>query len=157
VDNNMMDQSRVITYIRGMSTPNANATKPAAKPLGLRTLIRDPGLYLLTLFHGKFVGRDALGNQYYERPGHSGQQRMRRWVVYAGALEPSTIGPEWHAWLHHLTDAPLSTAAAKPWWRPHKPNLTGTPLSYRPSGHDYNGGKRAKSSADYEAWAPDQV
>jgi NADH:ubiquinone oxidoreductase subunit len=151
-----MDQSRAFTYIRGMSTPNANANTPAAKPLGLRGLIRNPGLYFLTLFRGKFVGRDELGNQYYERPGQPGLPRMRRWVVYAGAPDSSVIGPEWHAWLHHITDAPLSTAGAKPWWRPHKPNLTGTPLSYRPAGHDYKGGKRAKASADYEAWAPDQ-
>ena len=33
--------------------------------------------------------------------------RAKRWVVYAGAPEASMVGPEWHAWLHHLTDEPL--------------------------------------------------
>ena len=26
--------------------------------------------------------------------------------------------------------------------------------SYRPAGHDYQGGKRAKATGDYEAWTP---
>ncbi len=140
-----------------MSTSNATAPARQARPLGLGRLFRNPGLFFLTLFRGRFVGRDALGNQYYERPGRRGARRTRRWVVYAGAPEASTIGPEWHAWLHYLTDAPLPEGNARPWQQPHQPNLTGTPQSYRPSGHDYMGGARAKASADYEAWAPDQA
>ncbi|HYP63312.1 MAG TPA: NADH-ubiquinone oxidoreductase subunit NDUFA12 family protein [Acidocella sp.] len=136
-----------------MSKSEAGAAPAQRKALGLRTLISNPGLYFLTLFKGKFVGADAMGNQYFERPG---KLRARRWVVYAGAPEASVIGPEWHAWLHHLTDAPLADTGAKPWWRPHQANLTGTPDSYRPAGHDYMGGNRARASADYEAWSPDQ-
>ncbi len=149
-----MDQSLRFFYTCGMNTPEAGATPAQNKAFGLRTLLSNPGMFFLTLFKGKYVGIDALGNQYYERPG---KQRSRRWVIYAGAPEASVIGPEWHAWLHHLTDAPLAVSGAKPWQRPHKANLTGTPASYRPSGHDYMGGKRAKASADYEAWSPDQV
>ena len=89
--------------------------------------------------------------------GVIGKLRTRRWVIYAGAPDPSVIGPEWHAWLHRLTDAPLPDTGARPWQKPHIPNLTGTPASYRPAGHDYMGGTRAKSSADYEAWAPDKA
>jgi NADH:ubiquinone oxidoreductase subunit len=33
--------------------------------------------------------------------------------------------------------------------------LTGTPDGYRPAGHDYEGGIRARAAADYEAWTPD--
>ncbi len=125
---------------------------PKRKALGLRILLSNPGLYFLTLFRGKFVGRDALGNQYYERPG---RLHTRRWVVYAGAPEASVVGPEWHSWLHHLTDTPLPDTEARPWQRPHRANLTGTPGSYRPGGHDYMGGSRARSSADYQPWSPD--
>jgi NADH:ubiquinone oxidoreductase subunit len=149
-----MDQSRSFFYIRGMSKTEAAATPAKRKAFGLRILISNPGLYFLTLFKGKFVGSDALGNEYYERPG---KLHTRRWVVYAGAPEASVIGPEWHSWLHHLTDAPLPDTGMKPWQRPHRANLTGTPASYRPAGHDYMGGNRAKASADYEAWAPDQA
>jgi NADH:ubiquinone oxidoreductase subunit len=149
-----MDQSRRFFYIRGMSKTEAAAAPAKRKSLGLRILMGNPGLYFLTLFKGKFVGADALGNQYYERPG---KLRTRRWVVYAGAPEASVIGPEWHSWLHHLTDAPLPAAGRKPWQLPHMANLTGTAASYRPTGHDYKGGNRAKASADYEPWSPDQT
>jgi NADH:ubiquinone oxidoreductase subunit len=123
---------------------------------GLRGLMRNPGLFLFTLRRGGAVGRDALGNLYFERPGRPGLARTRRWVVYAGASDASTIGPEWHAWLHHLTDKPLPDTGHKPWQLPHQPNLTGTAASYRPAGHDYEGGRRARASADYESWMPDQ-
>jgi NADH:ubiquinone oxidoreductase subunit len=76
-------------------------------------------------------------------------------VIYAGAPDASAIGPEWHAWLHYLTDAPLPDTGRKFWQKPHLPNLTGTPESYRPPGHDYEGGRRAHASADYESWTPD--
>lgn len=137
-----------------MSTSSADASVTKGRSLGLCGLFRNPGLYLLTLFRGKFVGRDAQGNQYFERPGARG--RIRRWVVYAGAAEASKVPPEWHAWLHHITDAPLS-APARPWQRPHRANPTGTVAGYRPPGHEYMGGQRAKVSADYEAWAPDNA
>jgi NADH:ubiquinone oxidoreductase subunit len=37
------------------------------------------------------------------------------------------------------------------------PNLTGTPLAYRPSGAIERGGQRPAASGDYEAWAPDRA
>ncbi len=122
---------------------------------GLRSFMRNPGLFLFTLRHGGLVGKDAQDNLYFERPGRPGLARTRRWVVYNGAPDASAIGPEWHAWLHHLTDEPLPDTG-RPWQRPHQRNLTGTPASYRPPGHDYEGGKRARASADYESWTPDQ-
>jgi NADH:ubiquinone oxidoreductase subunit len=138
-----------------MNTSKADAKVSMSQLGGLRGFIRNPGLFLYTLRRGGHVGRDSLGNQYYERPGRTKTARTRRWVVYTGAPDASTIGPEWHSWLHHLTDKPLPDTGAKPWQRPHQPNLTGTPASYRPAGHDYEGGKRAPASADYESWTPD--
>lgn len=109
---------------------------------------------LIITFRGRPVGRDGLGNQYFEerhpRPG----QRARRWVIYQGGDDASRVPPEWHAWLHHLTDAPLPETARRPWQKPHEPNHTGTLAGYRPPGHDYLGGARAPASADYEAWSP---
>jgi NADH:ubiquinone oxidoreductase subunit len=113
------------------------------------------GTRLFTYFHGTPVGQDAEGNRYYqERARKPGHMRQRRWVIYAGASEASAVPPEWHAWLHYTTDAPISEANRRPWQKPHLPNLTGTALSYRPPGHDYEGGKRAASTGDYEAWTP---
>lgn len=134
-----------------MPAVKGTATKP--KSLGLKWLIRNPGLYFQTVFRGRFVGRDDVGNQYYERPG---KPYTHRWVVYAGEQDPSSVPAQWHAWLHHITDAPLD-GPMRPWQLPHQPNQTGTPNSYRPAGHDYRGGRRAASSADYEVWTPDQI
>jgi NADH:ubiquinone oxidoreductase subunit len=121
---------------------------------GFKALFRNPTLVLQTLRHGGFVGQDGLGNRYYQ-DRTAGRRRPRRWVVYAGEAEASVIGPEWHAWLHYTSDEVLPEAPKRPWQKPHEPNLTGTPLSYRPPGHDYEGGRRAKASGDYESWTPD--
>jgi NADH:ubiquinone oxidoreductase subunit len=112
------------------------------------------GTRLYTWLHGRLVGRDAAGNRYYEqrRPRHGA--RVRRWVAYAGPPDASAVPPEWHAWLHYTTNAPLPEGHQRPWQRPHLPNLTGTPRAYRPPGHDYEGGHRARATGDYEAWTP---
>jgi NADH:ubiquinone oxidoreductase subunit len=112
------------------------------------------GTWLFTRLRGRRVGADQLGNVYYDekrpRPGY----RSRRWVIYAGAPEASLVPPEWHAWLHYTTETPLVEQARHPWEKPHQPNLTGTPAGYRPAGHDYQGGLRARATGDYEAWTP---
>jgi NADH:ubiquinone oxidoreductase subunit len=37
---------------------------------------------------------------------------------------------------------------------PHKPNMTGTPMAYKPKGSLDRGAARAEVAADYEAWTP---
>jgi NADH:ubiquinone oxidoreductase subunit len=113
------------------------------------------GTRLFTYLHGRLVGRDAQGNRYYEeRKLRPGSLRRRRWVAYAGVPEASDVPPEWHAWLHYTTDAPLPESGRRPWQKPHEPNLTGTPASYFPPGHEYRGGRRPVTGGDYEAWTP---
>ncbi len=112
------------------------------------------GTLLFTWFRGRLVGRDGAGNRYYEERRPRRRLRARRWVLYAAAPEASAVPPEWHAWLHYTTDAPLSGSTRWPWQKPHLPNLTGTPASYRPPGHDYEGGRRSPATGDYEAWSP---
>jgi NADH:ubiquinone oxidoreductase subunit len=112
------------------------------------------GTRIHTWLHGRELGRDAAGNVYYEdkrgRPG----KPPRRWVIYASRAEASAVPPEWHSWLHYTTDAPIHVAEPRPWVKPHLANATGTPLGYRPPGHDYMGGTRAPATGDYEAWTP---
>ncbi len=113
------------------------------------------GTWLFTLLFGRLAGRDSFGNRYYqERRGRAGRRR-RRWVAYAGPAEASMVPPEWHVWLHYTTATPLMDVPRRPWQRPHIPNLTGTPGSYRPRGHDYSGGRRVRTTGDYEAWVPE--
>lgn len=104
----------------------------------------------------RYVGQDDQGNKYYEERKPSLEGRKRRYVIYNGYAEPSRVPAEWHGWLHHTFDKPPTEAPlpSKPWEKPHKPNLTGTLAAYRPPGSLSEGGERAKSSGDYEAWSP---
>jgi NADH:ubiquinone oxidoreductase subunit len=138
------------------------ATQPGQKPSladlgGLKALFVNPGLVLGTLRHGLGVGSDQFGNRYFEerRPTRP-DGRKRRWVVYANrARDASLVPPEWHAWLHFLTDAPLPMAARRPWQAPYQPNLTGTQGAYRPPGHDYVAEGHAAAKPSYQPWTPE--
>jgi NADH:ubiquinone oxidoreductase subunit len=106
---------------------------------------------LLTLFKGKSVGVDSLGNKYYEEKFlfHTPKDRQpRRWVIYKGIPESSKAAPEWHGWLHFTTDkTPVeSHEEAYEWEKPYLPNLTGTSQAYYPP-------KNFKAKS-YEAWTP---
>ncbi len=112
------------------------------------------GTRLHTWLHGRLVGRDSLGNAYYEDKRARAGERARRWVMFSGTAEASKVPAEWHSWLHYTTAAALPEQGRRPWQKPHLANLTGTADSYRPAGHDYQGGQRARATGDYEAWKP---
>ena len=114
------------------------------------------GTRLFTMLRGELVGTDAVGNRYFrDRRSQSGD-RERRWVLYNGAPEASTVSADWHGWLHHRPDAvpPAEGTGKKVWQKDHEPNLTGTDAAYRPPGHVLKGGKRDKATGDYEPWRP---
>ena len=120
------------------------------------------GTWLLTKLRGEFVGADDYGNRYYrlkgDRPRRRGGGRFsreRRWVIYDGEPEGSKVPPEWHAWLHHMVDEVPQPRRKYPWEKPHQPNLTGTPLAYRPHGSVLRGGHRVRATGDYEPWTPE--
>ncbi len=101
------------------------------------------------------VGQDRFGNSYWEsRKRMRGYDRHRRRVLFQGEQEATKVPPEWHAWLHHLTDAPLPEEKRHPWMAEHRPNPTGTAAAWRPPGHDYSGGRRRPTGGDYDAWTP---
>ncbi|MCF8496041.1 MAG: NADH:ubiquinone oxidoreductase subunit NDUFA12 [Alphaproteobacteria bacterium] len=105
------------------------------------------------------VGTDQSGNRYYRGRPIKGYRHERRWVLYKGAPEASTVPAEWHGWLHHQTDvipAEQAESFRRPWQKPHIPNRTGTNQAYRPPGHLLEGGKRPAATGDYEAWTPPQ-
>jgi len=117
----------------------------------------DIGTHIFTWLRGELVGTDMFGNRYYRNRRMPRYGRERRWVLYRGKTEASKVPPEWHAWLHHMVDDPLSESAAqmRPWQKEHLPNLTGTVHAYRPRGHDLRGGERAPATGDYEPWSPE--
>lgn len=104
------------------------------------------------------VGEDELGNRYFEAkkasPEYEG--RKRRWVIYKGYAEGSTVPAAWHGWLHHTYDEVPEELNIKrhDWQLPHKPNMTGTRFAYKPKGSLDRGAVRDKVTSDYEAWTP---
>lgn len=102
---------------------------------------------------GRLVGSDETGNRYYQDA--AGQ---RRWVVYKHTVDASLITPDWHGWLHHTFKEPptVKPPLKRPWELDHRPNLTGTPLAYRPRGSLADTGVRQPATADYEPWSPEQ-
>lgn len=102
------------------------------------------------------VGSDSLGNVYWEG-GKDPNGIPRRWVMYSGSNDASRVPPEWFSWLHHQIDAAPDQALPAPrvWEKTAEPNQTGTALAYRPPGALEAGGRRARSTGDYEAWTPD--
>ena len=122
----------------------------------LLTMFDSLQIRLFTLGRGVLVGTDAAGNRYYRSRRTPKGRRERRWVMYAGAFEPSKVPPEWFGWLHHTTNEvmPANSPFHKPWIKPHQANLTGTDAAYRQPGHPLAGGRRQTVSGDYEPWQP---
>jgi NADH:ubiquinone oxidoreductase subunit len=111
--------------------------------------------------HGELVGEDEYGNRYYRTRGGRIDPALgfeRRWVIYRGLAEASVIGPAWHGWMHHTTDTPPTVEKVTPrlWWKPHRPNLTGTPSAYRPIGSTQAQNRRPKATGDYRPWRPER-
>nr|WP_246347776.1 NADH:ubiquinone oxidoreductase subunit NDUFA12 [Brevundimonas variabilis] len=107
---------------------------------------------------GTLIGTDENGNRYYQaRDTQSYDGRHRRWVVYEGYAEASKVSPDWHGWLHYTFDEPPTVAplVRRKWEKDHRPNLTGTPLAWRPPGSLANEGVRPAATGDYEAWKPE--
>ena len=109
--------------------------------------------------HGERVGEDEFGNVYYRTRGGLKDKALgyeRRWVIYNGMSEASSVPPGWNGWLHRTVDVAPSeeTYAPRDWQRPHQPNLTGTPGAYRPPGSTLATGRRPPATGDYQPWTP---
>ena len=108
------------------------------------------GTQIFTARRGVKVGEDDQGNVFYQT-----RDGKRRWVIYNGESEASRVSPDWHGWLHFTWDEPPTKAALahKAWEKPHRENMTGTPLAYVPPGSILL--ERPVKRQDYEAWSPD--
>ncbi|MDA9682037.1 NADH-ubiquinone oxidoreductase subunit NDUFA12 family protein [Candidatus Pelagibacter sp.] len=87
------------------------------------------GTRLKTIFFGKLVGSDDLGNKYYEN------KNGKRWVIYANIIDASKIPVEWYSWMHFTPNKIEKTHELKKydWQKPHQSNLTGTEEAYYPN------------------------
>lgn len=120
------------------------------------------GATIGTLFtvkrRGRLVGTDEFGNRYYEsRDTRSYDGRRRRWVLFKGYADASKVPPDWHGWLHYTFDRPPTEEPLprKAWEQDHMPNMSGTPLAWRPQGSLAREGQRPAATGDYEAWSPE--
>lgn len=106
----------------------------------------------------RLVGKDEQGNRYFEEKSPTGPGGYkRRWVIYHGIVEGSRVPPDWHGWLHHTFEEPptVEPLVRRSFERDHVPNMTGTPLAYRPPGSLLRAGAKPVAK-DYEPWSPDQ-
>ena len=110
------------------------------------------GTRVYTARNGERVGEDEHGNTFYQADGGK-----RRWVIYAGECEASSVSADWHGWLHHTFDAPPEQGQLprQAWERDHLPNLTGTDAAYHPPGSVRTTAARPRVTGDYEAWQPE--
>ena len=53
------------------------------------------GTFIQTSLFGVKVGEDQFKNKYYKN-----KDDTKRWVIYSGIVDASTVPPEWHSWLH---------------------------------------------------------
>ena len=103
------------------------------------------GTFIYTLLTGKLVGKDEFGNKYYSN------SKGKRWVIYENKVEASKIPPEWHLWIHFLTDNKPSENLTKfKWQKKYEENLTGTIRAHKPDGSLISDSK--KDMKKYETW-----
>ncbi|EFJ04903.1 hypothetical protein SELMODRAFT_236885 [Selaginella moellendorffii] len=103
----------------------------------------------------RLVGIDKFGNKYFEKP--SGTAGRTRWVEYADKkyYNASNVPPEWHGWLHYVTDhtaEQLEDLRPKRYGLEHQPNRTGEgeQYIYHSKGHVLSPNQRDWSR--YDPW-----
>ena len=103
------------------------------------------GTFLYTLFTGNYVGQDDFKNKYYTN------KSGKRWVIYNKEVEASKIPPEWHLWIHFVSNSPPVGKINKfAWQKEYVENLTGTNKAFKPDGSLKL--KTKKNMKKYEVW-----
>ena len=100
------------------------------------------GTRLKTIFFGKLVGTDELGNKYYE------SKNGKRWVIYSNTIDASKIPVEWYSWIHFTPNKIEKTHTLEKyeWQKPHQENLTGTAAA------DYPNKNKNAIQKKYKSW-----
>lgn len=78
---------------------------------------------LYITFFCQMVGKDQLGNRYFQEKQANRSVNPRRFVLYSQKVEASSIPQLWHAWMHYvIQDPPLDETTS----HLHRANPTGT-------------------------------
>lgn len=117
------------------------------------------GTWAKTAFRGREVGRDEVGNIYYEHKRGDDGGVGKRWVLYGIDNDSSHVPPDWHLWLHRVRDTAPSEEPlpVREWEKPWRANPTGSALAELPPGALAAGGKRSPAAADYRPWIPGEA
>ena len=100
------------------------------------------GTFIKTLFSGKLVGKDELGNKYYKN------KNDERWVIYSNNVEATKITSDWFMWIHHTIDKiPSSDEKKYVWQKKHQENKTGSENAYKPIKI-----KKSEKFKKYDTW-----
>ncbi|KAI9293876.1 NDUFA12-domain-containing protein [Neoconidiobolus thromboides FSU 785] len=98
---------------------------------------------------GVYVGKDALGNRYYEDNDETWARH--RHVEYAAYdYDPSQVPAKWRNWLHFTNSTvPKPDQELTPMYKwvttKHVENVTGTPKAYKPY---------STTKSKFESWEP---
>tara|TARA_B100000029_G_scaffold490756_1_gene550140 strand:- start:1262 stop:1612 length:351 start_codon:yes stop_codon:yes gene_type:complete len=113
------------------------------------------GTIIYTWIYGRKVGSDEFNNRYYCNSNDFNDLNSKRWVIFSGEIEASSVPSHWHAWLHKSINVPPINYKKKyDWQKKHQANMTGTPNAYYPSSHPLSKKRKIKVSKDYEVWKP---
>ena len=90
------------------------------------------GTKLKTIFFGRLVGTDSLGNKYYQ------SKKGKRWIIYKDEIDASKIPNEWYSWMHFTNNKieNIHELNKYDWQKPHQSNQTGTKNAYHPNRND---------------------
>ena len=105
------------------------------------------GTRIWSYFNGVSVGKDEFGNRYF-----SNKKDTKRWVIYGGQVEATTVNPEWNNWLRFTSIKKPENIKSHDWQLEHKPNQSGTAKAYSPQSIFNNSADKKKN--DYEKWSP---
>ena len=99
------------------------------------------GTRIKTILSGKFVGKDHLGNRYYE------DKKGKRWIIYFDEIDASKIPVEWYSWMHFTPNKIENNHDFDKykWQKPHQSNTTGTEEAYYPN-------KKNVINKKYKSW-----
>ena len=110
--------------------------------------INNLGTILYTIFFGKEMGRDKLGNRYYVLKNNI----KKRWVIYKNEKDPTVIPIKWQIWLTSDSEQTLNNNQKFNWEKDRKQNLTGTSDAYHPV--KMSSKLKSKTKTKYKSWDP---
>ena len=116
--------------------------------------VNNLGTILYTLFFGKEVGKDNLGNRYFI----SKNNPHKKWVLYKSDKNPTIIPVNWQLWLTDNNDVenpPMNESTNKKyaWEKSRSQNYTGTVKAYHPA-KKLSTQKATNKKKNYKNWNP---